>query len=258
MIDVKESMWLQSSLYGLARASAVEVIVYPLEVVKLRQQCSLGAEGSLQIARHVLGKEGASAFYRGFVPQLLKSGQKQIWCWPMMVNVPIHLQSHGIKDPYRQILTALSISTLDAAISTPLERTKILSAVTKGVRFSILGAYKDGLRGFTAYWTKRSVSWVTFFTAQKILRERASARSKEPLSPSQLAWIGVQVALIVSVASAPFDYANTQKQANNQNLSSLLSRKTIAVWFRGAHLNFLSLVIHNIASVSLLAHLDKD
>lgn len=152
-----------------------------------------------------------------------------------MTGMPLVLHPLQLGSLTDQALTGFSIATVDAMILTPLERMKILSA-RKGDNFR---AFE--WRGFTAYWTKLSVNWVAFLVAQKYLRDRNT--TDKPLTLPQLMKIGVQVAVIVSIASAPFDVANTRKQINATHKISE---------YRGWPLSALSLVIHNIATVVVL------
>lgn len=252
-VDFENLAWC--SLWGIARGVTVHTLIYPLEVVKIRQQCSQDKSKSFRIALMLLKQEGIGAFYKGLAPQLLKTSTKQIWCWPMIAGMPSILQRYKIENLGQQALTGLSIATIDAAISTPLERAKILSAFKGTSKFCLTSAYKDGWKGFATHWSKLSVNWVAFLTAQKYFRDRSSGLSGQPLSFPELSKIGVQVALTVSLVSAPFDIANTLKQAQNLTPSHLFSRQGIFKLYRGWPLNALSLVIHNIASVTLIEKL---
>lgn len=255
--DSNLSHLIRSSGWGVARGIFVHTLIYPLEVVKIRQQCSKNAEKSIQIASELFQKEGFGAFYSGLPPQLLKTSLKQVWCWPMITGVPDFLQRYGIGDIQRQILTGLSIATIDATITTPLERIKIISASTGKGSFSLLNAYKDGWRGYSTHLAKLSMNWGAFLTAQEYLRARSKSESDQPLTLPQLAKVGAQVALIVSLVGAPLDIANTLKQAKNLSPSSLLVGNRISKLYRGWPLNALSLVVHNVASVVVIDKLSE-
>lgn len=254
-VDFTKENLAWSSFWGIVRGISVHSLIYPLEVIKIRHQCSQSESKSLPIVLKLLRQEGIGALYKGLAPQLLNTSIKQMWCWPMITGLPSFLKRYKIENLKQQALVGLFIATIDAAISTPLARVKIIAVFTGTSKFCFRNAYKDGWRGFTTHWSKLSVNWVAFLTAQKYLRDQASGSSKQSLSFSQLTKIGVQVALIVSLVSAPFDIANTLKQAQNLPLSHLLSRQGIFKLYRGWPLNALSLVIHNIASVTLIEKL---
>lgn len=255
--DSTQTHLIKSSFWGFLRGFSVHTLIYPLEVIKIRQQCSPISENSARVALSLFKGEGFSAFYKGLAPQLLKTSLKQVWCWPMITGTPVFLQSYQLGDLPTQAITGLSIATVDAAISTPLERIKILSAYTGKVSASLKGVYKNGWQGFATHWGKLSVNWMTFLVAQKYLREQDSTQSEQPLSFLQLTGIGIQVAVIVSLVGAPFDSANTLKQAKNLNPSHLFSRNGISKLYRGWPLNALSLVVHNIASVTVIDKLSR-
>lgn len=240
------------SLWGIARGVSVHSLIYPLEVIKIRLQCAQGESRTSRIALTMFRQEGMGAFYKGLTPQLIKTSIKQVWCWPMMIGMPCIFQGYQIGNLGQQALTGLTIATMDAAISTPLERAKILSAFRGKSTFSLKNTYKDGWRGFTAHWSKLTVNWMTFLIAQKYFRDQARGPSDEPLSLPQRTKIGAQVALVVSAVSAPFDVANTLKQAQNLSPSHLFSQNGIFKWYRGWPLSALSLVIHNVASVIVI------
>lgn len=255
--DSTQTHLIRSSFWGVLRGLSVHTLIYPLEVIKIRQQCSLNSENSARIALSLFKGEGFSAFYKGLTPQLLKTSLKQVWCWPMITGIPVFLQHYQLGDLPTHAITGLSIATIDAAITTPLERIKILSAYTGKASFSLRDVYKHGWQGFTTHLSKLSVNWMTFLIAQKHLRERNSSQSEQPLSLLQLTKIGTQVAVIVSLMGAPFDIANTLKQAQNLNFSHFFSRNGIYKLYRGWPLNTLSLIIHNIASVIIIDRLSR-
>ncbi len=257
MANVTQADWMTSSLWGVSRGLCVHTMIFPLDVLKIRLQSASQAEPTVRIALNVLKDEGPGAFYKGLPPQLLKTSIKQVWCWPIITQLPPYLGRYGMGRTWEQMLTGLAISTIDATINTPLERAKILSASTGKNSYSLKGIYENGWRGFATHWTKLSVSWVSFLTAQRVLRDRIQGQSDQPLSLPQLTKVGLQVAFIVSLATAPFDMANTLKQTHNLNPITLLSQKNLPKLYRGWPLQALALSIHNIASVIVIDKLTK-
>ena len=123
-VDFRKENLAWSSLWGIGRGISVHSLIYPLEVIKIRQQCSQGQTMSIRIAMALLRQEGIGAFYKGLTPQLLKTSIKQVWCWPMITGMPSILQRYQIDNLSQQAITGLSIATIDAAISTPLRKSK--------------------------------------------------------------------------------------------------------------------------------------
>jgi Mitochondrial carrier protein len=260
MTSCTDSTWssaLTSSACGAARGF-VEIVVYPLEVIKIHKQCSPTSEKSMRIAQRLFQEGGYRAFYRGLQPQLARAILKQAWCWPMITEIPPWLHAHyGLGEMSQQVVTGFSIAAVDALVTTPLEKVKIVSALKGKVPLSVAYIYKEGWQGFSTYFAKRSVGMVTFLTAQKFLRDQ-NRESQEKLSPLELTKIGVEVALIMSVVLAPFDMANTVKQAQNLPSSHFFSRQGVFKLYRGSSINALFFVIHSVASVILIEALKKD
>jgi hypothetical protein len=249
---------INSSIYGIARGLCVHTLIYPFEVVKIRQQCLSDPKNCIDVARTIFQKEGATAFYKGLKPQLVKTIVKQTWVWPIIAGVPTHLKRFNLGELRRLAMTGLFISTIDAAFTTPLERAKVRAASTGKYTFSLNEIYNNGWRGFTTHWAKLSVNWITFLVAQKILRDHYRKTPEHLFSLPELAGIGVLVAGIVSFVSAPFDTANTLSQAKNLKLSQFFSGKEFRKFYRGSPVNTLVLIIHNIASVFVIDKLGKN
>ncbi len=245
---------IQSSIAGIARGLCVHTLIFPLDVIKIRQQCDSSSRKSFEIARTLFEKEGVGAFYKGLSPQLVKTSIKQAWVWPILTGIPPYLKQYKIKETPSLLLTGFLISMIDAAITTPLEKSKIQSALAGKTKFSL----KGGWQGFGTHLTNLSVNWSTFLIAQKHLRDRYRQKSEKALSLRELTEIGIQVAIIVSLVSAPIDFANTLKHAENRSPFDLLSGKALHRLYRGWPARALGLIIHNIASVIVIDKLSKD
>lgn len=251
-VGFTKEKWIWSIVGGAARGWAVQAILCPLDVIKTCLQCSQGESKSLQVALTLFRQEGIGVFYKGLTQKLLQIGIKQIWCWPMITMMPPFLQRYHIGNLEQQAITGVSIASVDAFFLTPLERAriKIMAAFKETNKFCLTNTLKDGLQGFGAYWSKLTVSWVTFLTTQKYLRDQYPAG--QPITISQLVKIGMQSALMVSSVAAPFDYVNTRVQAHNLRFSHLFNRNEILKFYRGWPLNTLALTIHSVASVFLI------
>ncbi|MEM1283160.1 MAG: MC/SLC25 family protein [Chlamydiota bacterium] len=254
--DFLESDVLRSSMWGVLRGIAVDTLIYPLDVVRIQQQCTNDSKKCWMIAKKLFQDKGYSTFYRGISPQLLRTGMKQVWCWPMITGMPPLLNSYCLNGIQQQIITGVSIATVDAIVTTPLEKLKIFSILTRKIPFSFVDVYQKGWQGFSAYWAKRSINMVTFLIAQHYFRE-CNRKQNEELEPLLLIKTGTQVALAVSLVGAPFDMVNTIKQAHNVNFTHLFSRHGLAHLYRGAPLFATSLIIHNIASVLVIEKLTR-
>lgn len=242
---------------AVVRGLGTEILVCPLELIKLRQQCSNKSESSYKIARQIFQNEGIRSFYDGLSPQLLKTCVKQAWCWPMIIELPKLFRSYGLNDCEQQIATGISISTVDSLGTIHLEKVRVVYATAKKTSLPLIDILKEGWKGFSTYWIKRSVNRVTFLTAQEYLRKNNREGTKE-LKAYEMLKVGVEVAFVVSFVGAPFDFSNTLKQAKNLNSLHLLNRKDIVKLYRGWPMNTLSLIIQNIASIFLFEKLRQN
>ena len=194
-----------SSLLGMGRSVVVHTIIYPIEAVKTLYQSKTTPEKSYEIAKRLFQTEGILGVYRGLAPKLVSTVTKQAWCWPMITGVPIHLKKYNINPYVEQGLTGLAIATVDAGVTTPFDRLRILMTTKRDQELSFKNTFQNGWHGVVANWSKLSVSWSVFLVAQKALRDREKERSGTPdLSLSQLTKVSIQVAGIVSVCMAPF------------------------------------------------------
>lgn len=65
--------WLSSLLCGACAGTTASLIVFPLDLIRRRQQISVGQYPSVfTVARQVLASDGFRGLYRGIVPELVK------------------------------------------------------------------------------------------------------------------------------------------------------------------------------------------
>lgn len=255
-IERSQVGFIQSALWGAARGSAVEIVLYPLERIKIEQQCSQPHQKASVIGKKIFQQEGRAGLYRGLQPQLIKTCIKQFLCWPIMTHLPRYLKPYGIGELQQQIVTGLSVATLDSILTSPLERLKTLSARNMK-RFPLREIFTEGWVGLWPYWSKRAINMCTFLTAQNYLRERARSNSDQPLTPFQTALVGTQTAFIVSLVSGPSDVKNTLAQANMERPTGPWTAKRIKHSFCGWRLNIISFVIQSIASVYVFEQVEQ-
>lgn len=250
------SSFLLSSILGIVRGVAVHTSIYPLEVVKSHLQVSKEPIRTLEAVQAILQKGGFKAFYQGVRVQLLKTSLKQAWCWPVITEVPHLLKDQKVDKRYHTVLTGEAIATVDALVTHPLEKAKFKEIFNESQKKLLFNAYKQSWQGLLTYWTHRSVAWISFLTAQQYFRDQLKQEDPtQKLTLPQLVQVGLKVAVVVSLALAPFDVANTRKQARNLSPQVLLSKKAIPMLYRGWHINLVSLAVHNIASVVLIDQL---
>ncbi|MBS0615812.1 MAG: hypothetical protein JSR58_04590 [Verrucomicrobia bacterium] len=240
-----DSQYLTTPVWGLARNLTVDFFMYPFEVMKLHQQRPGSTEKSYQIAQQLFKTDGFPVFYRGFKQEIGKTCLKA-FAWPMVIEIPRFLNRFDISPLMQQAMTGFTVGFVSAIVSTPLESRRI-GAVAANTSYSL---YK----GFFTHLAKLSTAWMVFLVAQQQLRHRCLLyNQQEKLSTLQLAGIGTSVALLVSLATAPFDVANTRKMGHNESTFKLPPR----LWFRGMPLSAFVRVTNSIASVFFLDWINR-
>jgi hypothetical protein len=236
---------LKASVLGMLRSAVVQTMISPLKVIEMHQQSYMNQERSYQVAYRLYKAGGVRVFFDGLSAEFIKIPLRSM-CWPMIVGIPSILNRYKIGILKKQLITGVSIATLDTFVTAPLQKVRFLSVLKTGEKLSLRSLYKGGW----SYWSLLSVQWSTFLMAQQYLKDRIHKGSHAKLTKLQLLEVACPTAVTVSVFAAVFKTACTliQGQGRNLDLSYLLSRKG----FRGWPMSVLSLLIHNIASVALI------
>ena len=258
MSDASISTLTLSGLSGIMRNFLVRAVIFPLETIKTHQQDAPISTKSYEVALKLFKEGGCPGFYKGFSMVILKTSVQQGLVWPVIACGPSILDRYRIHPLAQQAVIGISIASLSALITNPMEKIKVLSILQKKNKLSLFRLYqnKEGWNGFGSHFGKLATNWTTFLVTQKYLRERAKKKNKT-LTPAQLALISAQVAFTVSVVSSPIDVANTLKMSRNVKLSEIFSRYNFRKMYRGWPLSMTSLLIQNMASVFLIDRLEN-
>ncbi len=251
----KHSLMTAAFLGGF-RGVSVELCVFPVERIKIQLQSTKNSVDVFACIREIFYNKGVLGFYQGLQPSLIKSLMRQVWCWPMLSELPKHCQAYGYSSTKSQALTGLFVTCLDVSLTAPFERMKILLASGSNPTASLNSIHKNGWNGFALFFSKRLVAVVSFLIVQDHLRNQAQ-RCRGDLSLSEMTKIGIITALFVGIVSAPFDFAYTYKQIQNKALEYGVFQKNFKKIYKGAALSSYAYMIHCIASVILLEKLEK-
>lgn len=231
---IKYSGW--GFLYGLA----IQTLLYPIEVVKLRQQDPFCNKRCDQVAQEIFREGRLKGFYSGLSSKLVETGHKHFWRWPLIMQLPPLLEGYAYNENQQQALTGLTIGMIDAFFSTPWDTLK-LAAIYKLQK-------KISWHGFPTFLAKRIVEWTSFLVAQNHFSKRQQ-REKKTLNLTQSFILALQTTACVSFAKAPFDVANTLRKTGKS-----LPLKNISPWellrrmYRGTPLSFSALLIYNFST----------
>lgn len=269
--SLRSKGYAASVIFGVLRGVGVTFLTYPIEVIKICKQEAAQSQKSYQIAQQLFKEGGLRALYRGFVPQLTKMTIKQTWCWPVMMGLPSYLENSrtvNVRPMTSQLLTGLALAVIDAGLTTPLEKIRIRS-ITRNLTFHDymqLKFLKKAWKGTGIQCSKLAVNWSTFLISQRYFRDEYRAVThRTDLNMEEVFGIGLAVALVVSVVSAPLDFANTLCQSKGMSLRQIVKLdpkrggkyqlNTIRTLWRGCHLQFAILAVNAIASVYLMEKL---
>ena len=241
---------LKSSFLGVVRAVSVHTLIHPLEVVKVRFQ-NAKSETMLKITENLFQEHGFKGFYKGFNAQILKIGVKQVWCWPLILHLPDRINNTSFNELQKQALTGFCIASIDALISTPIEKAKMLAIVSKNKDGFSDHLFHKIYKGFFFHWMKLSVCWMTFLTTQKHLRTQKRF-NKEKLSLQDLGEIGIKTAFVVSFVAAPFDLLSTLGFLGSSKVQNIPFKSKFKISYRAFPISFTALSIQNIASIYLI------
>jgi solute carrier family 25 phosphate transporter 23/24/25/41 len=64
--------WLTSLICGACAGTTASLLVFPLDLIRRRQQISTGNLSMISIARKVITSDGIRGLYRGIIPELVK------------------------------------------------------------------------------------------------------------------------------------------------------------------------------------------
>jgi len=247
-----------SSFYGVCRAGVVMPALHPLDVVKVKMQTSKEPQGAFHHSKKLWQQGGVKEFYKGFQPQFLRMLLKQVWCWPIMTTVPKYWEKSGYHCLLSQALTGATIGLVDASISTPLDRLRVL-AITQNKKDISFTDLKKGWRGFPLLSLRLTTLWSSFLVSQKYFREQEEQRlGVESLEVQHLIPIGMKTAGIACAISAPLDLCSNLYQSKEVNYRTFLNsvkKLKPTNFYRGMTLTAGIMITHNFTSVYFLDRL---
>jgi hypothetical protein len=183
-----------SSLIAM-RFGFTTLMTYPLCVIKNVQQMHGG--NCFAAARRAQGVFSGLGLYT------LRMGSREIWVWPMVINLRPYLEAQGVSPYGQQILAGFAAASAET-LQSPLESRRIRVCLGKSVTWAAF--FKEGWKGSSLQMTKQSVHWVGFFALQKYYRDKAEKTTLGILGA------GLKTGVTTCVFAAPFDTLYTLKQ----------------------------------------------
>lgn|GEM_PF-1400426 len=241
---------LTSSLVGVVRGVAAQIFFYPFDTIKTRQQAAEQPLSARAITALLIKEGGWGAFYKGFLYKTAKTAVKQAFCWPLITGLPPCFNQLGAVE--QQLVTGLVVAQVDALVSKHLDGLQIRSMV-RG-KTATLSSLSQAGHGYLTYLGHLTIAWSASLAALKWF-ELKEVKNGEKLTPLQTAQVGVSAGLFSSCVSAPFDAANTVKQARGLSLGTFVRQQGFSALLRGLPLRTGVIVGQNVVSAFTIREL---
>ncbi len=264
------------SFYGAVRGALALPLEHPLDCIKTNMQALPNNHSALAVTKNIYRNKGILGFYRGYIPNTVRVVIKQIYRWPMMLFIPLGLESLEVfkRSEMNKLVSAIIIANFECFIITPLERIKVwLMTHYKSKRGLLYFFTKNrkglGLQlmaGLRPVYVKQMVSWITFLVADDFFRgsARKHFETDGPLDFWILFIISILVGIINTLFIMPFDCVKTQQQKNTTSgrtrlfkaMQDLYRKYGISGLYNGWKVRLFHYVVHASFTITILERLE--
>jgi hypothetical protein len=264
------------SFYGAVRGAVALPLEHPLDCLKTNMQALPSNHNALTVTKRIYQTKGLRGFYRGYVPNTLRVIIKQIYRWPMMLFIPIGLESMKVfpQSEMNKMITAILIAHFECFIITPLERIKVWLMTNYKSKSGLLYFFMKNKRtlgtqlmaGLRPVYAKQMVSWITFLVADDFFRGKARKyfNAEGPLDFWILLIISIIVGIINTLCIMPFDCVKTHHQKNTTIGSRKLFKTMYDIYknhgllglYNGWEVRILHYIVHASFTVTILERLE--
>jgi|GEM_PF-1414810 len=264
------------STYGAIRGVVALPFEHPLDCLKTNMQALPGNHSALGVTKNIYHNKGILGFYRGYIPNTVRVVIKQIYRWPMMLFIPLGLESLEIfkRSEMNKLVSAIIIANFECFIITPLERIKVWLMThlkNKGGLLYFLTKNQKGLggqlmAGLRPVYAKQMVSWITFLVADDFFRGSARKYFKAdgPLDFWILFIISILVGIINTLCIMPFDCVKTHHQKNTtsgkkklfKTMRELYRQHGWAGLYNGWKVRIFHFIVHASFTITILEKLE--
>lgn len=243
----EKSGWY-TGLLGALRGTVVDVVVRPVDVVRIQGQCNDPPEKSREIARRIFNSRGLLGFYQGFFSKFTYTVLRQAYYWPCIIYMPQKFSKLGLEEYTSKVATGFFAVTLDIAVTIPIRQREILAMVSKRAPFN-LETIKNGWKGTKPALISGYVYLGSFLPAERFFRKTFEEKGKSSLL--EAFQIGVSSSLVISPVCSPFTMYYCLNQVGKIDLKEFFLKYRWSV-FRGFPLYVVSSAVHNTASSWLI------
>ena len=264
------------SFYGAVGGAAALPFEHPLDCLKTNMQALPNNHSALAMTKQIYRTNGLAGFYRGYVPNTLRVVLKQIYRWPMMLFIPLGLDSLNLfkRSEMNKMVTALVIAHFECFIITPLERIKVWLMTSFKGKGGVLYFFTKNKRtlgsqllaGLRPVYAKQMVSWVTFLVADDYFRTKAHKyfKTDSPLDFWILLIISIIIGIINTLCIMPFDCVKTHHQKNTttgkrklfKTMHEIYKTHGLSGLYNGWKVRLLQYIVHASFTVTILERLE--
>jgi len=208
---------------GVAGVSEI-LVMYPLDVVKTRQQLNTGKiSGVMETIRGMVRAEGASSLYRGIISPIMAEAPKRAWKFTANQEFRnLYKNRNGEPIFMAPALAGASAGITEALINCPFEVVKVRMQAVEGAKYKgvldavVQTAKTEGVtalyRGLEAQMWRNGVWNGTYFALIASIKERLPTPESNGGELLRNFAAGVVGGTVATMANTPFDTAKTRLQ----------------------------------------------
>jgi hypothetical protein len=276
----------QSSLIGGSQVLLIFGLTHPLDLMKTRMQADTQRIGAIVHARLIHSSNGFRGFYKAGIPNFTRAFTKELYRSSLrgFFNKFYldRLSATNLNRKYpdlRNLLTGITMSTVDTFLCSPLERIKVWLMTNNARRPSFLDYFqqkqsftttlKDLFRGVNVTFYRNTISWASFLIIEERIRNLVLSKKDYAnlgdISILDQLVIGTLSGLFNSAITLPFDTVKTQYQKKDnpfplgigKTVKYIVSQKGLIGMWNGWQFRVPNYVIVAIITSNNIQRIDK-
>lgn len=181
-LNTNLELCIKAGLLGVLRGSFGLLLEHPLDSIKTQWQANIFITKSSEMVRFIYIEKGLLGFYRGFVPNLIRTTSKNLYRWPLIIFLPnffektnlIFFESLKNLEGLCKIQTGLMIANIEILLICPLDRLKtyfMTHSVINNKSYSFLKHFyitnrgniiNQLYQGLEPTFYRSNISWISF------------------------------------------------------------------------------------------------
>ncbi len=272
--------YVEASIIGAGRGALGLPIEHPFDVVKTRMQASQESVSAIETIKKVYNANGWRGFYTGAVPNGIRMMSKQVYRWPLQMEllsqfqdrIPVSTQKRFPTSV--EFATGLSIASIETGIICPLEHLKVVLITNEEDKRKKLrkffaqhhgGTRNELYRAFSAAYFRQITSWVSFLVANKKFKTWEQERTKtKDLSFLSLMRVAFLVGGVNTAANLPFDVIKSKMQQHKhsnmgfvETAQKIYRTRGMIGFYAAWHVRIVHYMVNSAFTVTILDRVEK-